>query len=189
MPALKTSYMKTAKASWLRAVRQSHAARVYGRDTPALLRHHHHNLRNVARQDLVQPRALRPFLEAQMKLPRKAPYRFDQRPPVRLHHSRRQPLARPCHLRKRARLRVRIQTDVSVHASPPLRRTVDTTRSLTGPGRRSTYRDGPRRRRHFYDAFITQPAVIRRILDHMRRTPRPATRPPPTRPRPVLATP
>ena len=38
-------------------------------------------------------------------------------------------------------------------------------------------------------SFITQPAVIRRILDHMRRTPRPATRPPPTAPRPVLATP
>ena len=33
MPALKTSYMKTAKASWLRAVRQSHAARGYGRDS------------------------------------------------------------------------------------------------------------------------------------------------------------
>ena len=33
MPALKTSYMKTAKTSWLRAVRQSHAARVYGRDS------------------------------------------------------------------------------------------------------------------------------------------------------------
>ena len=38
-------------------------------------------------------------------------------------------------------------------------------------------------------SFITQSAVIRRILDHLKRTPRPATRPPPLRPRPVLATP
>ena len=32
LPALKTSYMKTTKASWLQAVCQSHAAQVYGRD-------------------------------------------------------------------------------------------------------------------------------------------------------------
>ena len=31
-PALKTSYMKTTKASWLQEVRQSHTAQVYGRD-------------------------------------------------------------------------------------------------------------------------------------------------------------
>jgi ribosomal protein L34E len=38
-------------------------------------------------------------------------------------------------------------------------------------------------------SFITQPAVIRRILKHLKTTQRPVTRPPPPRPRPVLATP
>ncbi len=38
-------------------------------------------------------------------------------------------------------------------------------------------------------SFITQPAVIRRILEHLKQTPRRLTRPPPPKPRPVLATP
>jgi hypothetical protein len=38
-------------------------------------------------------------------------------------------------------------------------------------------------------SFITQPAVIRRILEHLSRQRRPVTRPPPPRPRTVLATP
>ena len=36
-PALKTSYMKTTKAFRLQEVRQSHTARVYGRDRAPLV--------------------------------------------------------------------------------------------------------------------------------------------------------
>src|SRR5712691_8299117 len=51
-----------------------------------LLRHRYHDLRHLRLEDLVQPGALRPFLEAKMNGSRDPTNRLQQRVAVRLHH-------------------------------------------------------------------------------------------------------
>src|SRR5438094_205178 len=104
--------------------------------TLALLRHRYHDLRNLGLEDLVQPTALRAFLEAKVNSSRDSADRLPQSVTVGLHHPRCEPSARRPHNGERAGLRVRVQPNVSIHASPPLRRTVETGLSRTGPIRR-----------------------------------------------------
>src|SRR5439155_26448965 len=80
-------------------------------------------------ENLVEPRALRTFLQAKVHSARNISDRFVDSLTVRLDNLGRQAPARWSHHGKRKCLRVRGQPNVSVHNRPPLWRTLDTARS------------------------------------------------------------
>src|SRR5262249_55903443 len=87
--------------------------------SPALLDAQDNDLVDVRRQDLVQPRALRPLLEANVAWPRDRLDILHQCLAVRLHHVRAQPLAARAHDRHGRACGVHIQANIAVHWRPP----------------------------------------------------------------------
>src|SRR5262249_25642585 len=137
-------------------------------------RHRYHDLRNLRLQDLVQPAALRPFLQADVNPSRYPADRLQQRVTVRLHHPRGEPFASRPHDRQRAGLRMRIQPNVSIHASPPLRRTGETGPSRTGPTPR-LYRSPSRGGRGERPPFLL---CLQRIVGRLALSPTHSAPPP-----------
>jgi hypothetical protein len=103
----------------------------------------HDQLVDLAREHLVEPRALRPLFEAQVARLRDPADHLHQRLPVGLDHVRAERATARTHDCDRATRRMRIQTDVPVHGIPPVtERGAPSPRSLPSPPGGATRRLG-----------------------------------------------